>query len=100
VSKPHNNIPRPPIPDGSAFCTKCREVKPVGEFGGNKARPDGLAAWCRACLNRNAAEWKRRNPEQEGRRQAYHWRRKHHGSNLYHVPIGQKPHAIKKGRAA
>jgi hypothetical protein len=30
-------------------CPDCGEVKPDTEFGGNAARPDGLAFYCRAC---------------------------------------------------
>lgn len=31
-------------------CTRCRETKPVSEFGRDKASPDGLSWRCSACL--------------------------------------------------
>lgn len=33
------------------FCTKCRTVKPRGEFYRNKTDPGGLSVWCKSCLN-------------------------------------------------
>ena len=30
-------------------CSKCREMKPVGEFVKHAGRPDGLSCWCKGC---------------------------------------------------
>ena len=32
-------------------CTKCKEVKPVGEFSKDKNRKDSLNIYCRCCLS-------------------------------------------------
>ncbi len=34
-------------------CTKCKEVKPVGEFGTEKRHRSGLQSWCRSCDAQN-----------------------------------------------
>lgn len=31
------------------YCAKCATTKPVSEFFKNKARPDGLSGYCKAC---------------------------------------------------
>ena len=71
------------MPDSaSKRCTKCGEVKPLGEFGRLASRPDGHRAECRACrknyygANRDriiakSARWYRENRQRglEARRQ-------------------------------
>ena len=32
-----------------ARCSKCEQVKPVGEFGGYARKRNGRNSWCRAC---------------------------------------------------
>lgn len=39
----------PPPPPGSRWCGSCRDYRPVGEFGPNAGRPDGLQTYCRPC---------------------------------------------------
>lgn len=48
--------------DGLKWCCDCGEFKVIGEFGKNAARKDGLAAYCRDCLNRRG----RRSREKPG----------------------------------
>lgn len=31
-------------------CPKCKEAKQPKEFNKNSKRPNGLAAWCKACM--------------------------------------------------
>lgn len=53
----------PPAPPGQRRCTKCREAKPVTEFGSSSRYPDGLQHQCKACL----AAGERRRYAQRGR---------------------------------
>lgn len=41
-------------------CTKCKEIKPIGEFGPRKRNADGLSSVCRACRRQACAESKHR----------------------------------------
>lgn len=41
-------------------CTKCREAKPIHEFGMVQGKP---GSWCKACNRRSAAEWRAANPD-------------------------------------
>lgn len=36
-------------PNTDRICSKCRAVKPSGEFHKNRAQPDGLSHYCRPC---------------------------------------------------
>jgi len=38
------------VPEGYKRCSKCGEVKPVGEFHKNKYRKDGLQNCCKICM--------------------------------------------------
>lgn len=38
-------------------CTKCGEVKSLGEFGKLKRAKDGLNYWCKPCNRNNASGW-------------------------------------------
>jgi len=42
------------VPDGRPFlkwCPRCREERPIGEFGKNRLMADGLAYYCRVHQN-------------------------------------------------
>lgn len=75
--------PRPAIPEGFAYCTKCKQIKPVAAFYRNKNTPTGLASWCKADLAAAQPLYAYR------KRQAYRWRRLRHGSDLRGIPLGQ-----------
>lgn len=56
-------------------CSRCREVKPASEFGGDRWRPTGLNPYCRPCQSRVSLEKRRRsyaraNEERNARRAA------------------------------
>jgi Recombination endonuclease VII len=38
-----------PVPEGFKYCPQCKEVKPVAEFGSNRAKKSGLTAYCKPC---------------------------------------------------
>lgn len=38
-------------PDGMKYCPNCKEIKPVTEFGKNKAEKSGFTAYCLPCHN-------------------------------------------------
>lgn len=89
-------LPRPDhIPEGSKWCTSCREVKPVAAFCRNKRCADGLAYWCRRCLQASVKDYERTHYRQRRDAQAYYRRRRVYGSNLLGVPIGAKPGELK-----
>ena len=93
--KGYQRIPRPPVPAGHAYCTSCRKAKPAEAFGKNKNTPTGLARWCRDCLIPYTREYHKKRHYS-----AYLMRRKRHGDDLRHIPIGQRPFAILSGRWA
>ena len=43
-------------------CSKCGEEKPLTEFNKNKYHKDGLSSSCNLCLNNNAKEYRKNNP--------------------------------------
>lgn len=50
-------------------CSKCGEMKELSEFSKNKAAPDGLEYWCRACKAKGAkARWAKDHPARKGPR--------------------------------
>lgn len=71
-------------------CSACDQTKPVEAFGRDRTRKDGLAAWCRACLNAYTNQKKYRA------RGAYWFRRKVYGTNVFEVPIGAKRGEVKE----
>lgn len=40
---------RGPLPDGCSWCSRCQQVKPVGLFYPDPARPRGVVAYCIDC---------------------------------------------------
>lgn len=39
-------------------CTRCRKVKPASEFHRDQEAADGLAWWCRTCINEYKRNWR------------------------------------------
>lgn len=50
------------IRDGKKVCSRCREDKPVDEFGEDASKPSGLNTYCRPCVVLNAAAYRLRKP--------------------------------------
>ena len=48
---------------GQKTCTKCRESKPLDQFGPQCKSPDGLHPWCRACQAEAKRRYRQTNPE-------------------------------------
>lgn len=48
-------------------CPDCRELKPVTAFSRNRARPDGLQFYCKACYSARAARAYREREARKGR---------------------------------
>ena len=44
-------------------CTKCKEDKPLSEFGKCKSASDGLMFWCRDCNKKQCALYRKKNPD-------------------------------------
>ncbi|TDC41506.1 hypothetical protein E1281_37305 [Actinomadura sp. KC345] len=49
------------VPEGMKYCAQCEKIKPVVEFGHNRAKSSGLATYCRPCHNKVMADNKERN---------------------------------------
>lgn len=49
---------RSEVPEGMKCCPRCETVKPVEEFGSNRARRSGLSTYCKPCHNQVIAEHK------------------------------------------
>lgn len=46
----------------SKTCLKCRQTKPVGQFGPDRSRSDGLSNWCKDCKREAQAARRAANP--------------------------------------
>ena len=44
-------------------CSKCREIKSIGEFYKNNSRKDGLYAYCKECSRKEHLNFIRNNPD-------------------------------------
>ena len=58
------------------LCPRCQSDKPVGEFGRNRTRGDGLQGYCKVCTREYTREYRADDPE---RRKGYD--RKHYQNN-------------------
>src|SRR5687768_17162817 len=56
-------------------CTKCREEKPIEEFGVLRRARDGRQPRCKPCHSRAVCESQRRHPQRVRRTQAQHRQR-------------------------
>lgn len=56
--------------EGLKRCYKCREIKPVTQFGNERARSDGLSPRCRICIRASRIERSVRDPGWQKRRAA------------------------------
>jgi hypothetical protein len=54
--------------DNSKTCPKCRQTKPLHEWGKNKSKKDGLSSECKSCHASDVAKWRKANPEEQKRR--------------------------------
>ena len=50
------------IPD-KKICNRCGELKPLAEFGRDKAKPNGRGPRCYLCCRENQREYRIANPE-------------------------------------
>ena len=41
-------------------CTKCNIQKNIDEFGKNKNTNDGLNCWCKKCVNKQTANYRKK----------------------------------------
>lgn len=48
--------------DANKKCTRCNEVKPVGEFSFTDQRSGQRHSWCKACAAKWVAEYRRTTP--------------------------------------
>ena len=51
------------VEDGLKSCSKCAVAKPREMFCRDKTRRDGLACWCKDCLNERSRQWHSANRE-------------------------------------
>lgn len=62
------------VPDGMKYCARCGEIKPIDDFGSNRAEPSGRASYCRPCHNRAMAEIR---AKKHGSVRGYHPKRRY-----------------------
>ncbi|MFA5695916.1 MAG: hypothetical protein WC917_00420 [Bacilli bacterium] len=74
-------------------CPKCQEDKDVLDFSKNKARKNGLNAYCKECKNLLMRKWRASHYE-EVKMQWQKWEKMHPKSASAHMKISRK---IKKG---
>jgi hypothetical protein len=79
-------------------CSRCREAKPLSDFGPNRTRHDGVQAYCRGCARAVCQEHRRAHPEMalaNTRRNAPH----RDGKRANHLYAHRAPHAISAHQA-
>ena len=54
-------------------CTKCGQIKELGEFHKDKKRPDGLFPQCKACVRLNRSNWYAKNKERSSAEHAAYY---------------------------
>ena len=47
----------------TAYCSNCRKHKDPSEFHVDSKTPNGLSYWCKECVIKERAEYRRNNPE-------------------------------------
>ncbi|TYB70192.1 hypothetical protein FXF51_03755 [Nonomuraea sp. PA05] len=62
------------VPEGHKHCPRCKEIKPVADFGRNKAEKSGLAAYCKPCHNTVMRDERIKN---HGSTRNYHLKRRY-----------------------
>ena len=51
------NMDEVKVEEGFKRCSKCGQVKPIGDFNRNKRAKDGLISYCKQCNKEYQAEW-------------------------------------------
>lgn len=83
------------VPEGFSRCSRCKKVKPAGEFARSKIKKNGCASWCKVCFTSyQYAE----DPERRRRllAQSAEWSKKHrrHPRVLKHAMPDVKPDSV------
>ena len=66
-------------------CTKCNIQKNIDEFGKNKNTNDGLNCWCKKCVNKQTANYRKKLVKQIGKEKILIVRRKKYAKNKDHI---------------
>lgn len=76
-------------------CTKCKKLKPEGEFYADKRRKDGRMSQCKPCCRawESSKKWRRANPEKA--QESY---RKSHLKNHYNLTMDEYNSLAEKQR--
>lgn len=70
AAKPKKSRP----PEGVKKCSRCKEIKPVDEFGITAGTPTGLSYYCKLCASTRVADFHKQHPEKH-REYAREWGR-------------------------
>lgn len=57
------NMDEVKVEEGFKRCSKCGQVKPIGDFYRNKRAKDGLISYCKQCNKEYQAEWSTNHKE-------------------------------------
>lgn len=63
VYRKANVVNIPLVTDEGRLCSKCQTRLPLGSFGPDKGRKDGLSRRCRDCKKMQHTEWRQRNAD-------------------------------------
>lgn len=53
------------VPDGMAYCSRCKSHKNKSEFSSDRTRKSGLSYWCKSCQSANATTPEKRARKRE-----------------------------------
>jgi 5-methylcytosine-specific restriction endonuclease McrA len=84
---------------GEKLCSKCGEIKPLDEFGSNKARPDGKTAYCKTCHVEKSSAWQKANRDKQNKVQR-RWIENNYEKHLeYNREQNKRWNAANRGKA-
>ena len=78
------------VEEGFKICSRCGQVKPIGDFYRNKRAKDGLMSYCKQCNKEYQAEWST-NHKENFKANSAKWRAKNPTYNAeYHQANKEK----------
>lgn len=66
------------------ICSKCKQEKPISEFGKNKKRKDGLKVYCKECRKKNGSLYYSKNKESINEKHKKHYHKNKESINERH----------------
>lgn len=86
ASSRYTKHPRWKAPDGMKKCYRCKEIKPLDDFGANRSTHDGYQGYCKGCAVATVTASRHKDPTSH-RQANQNWRQK---NITHHADINAK----------